>query len=437
MLRAMTTIVEEPAPTSGDEWSGPMWHTATSQFNRAALQLQLPDDLYARLREPRSSLVVNFPMHRDNGEVVTLTGYRVRHNLSVGPTKGGIRYGMDVTLGECAALAAWMTWKCALLELPFGGAKGGVRVDPRSLSPGERERLTRRFTFELIPFIGADRDVPAPDMGTDEQVMAWMYDSYTQTVGYAVQGVVTGKPLDVGGIPGRGPATGLGVVLVGVQAMEIHGIDIGSARCIVQGAGNVGSTVAAELANRGATVVGLADVSGALYNPDGLDVAPLVAHAQAGGLLADFEEPGAGTERISNRELLLKPCDVLFPSALQQQLTERNAGEIDTRLIVEGANGPTTPEADAILAERKIPVVPDILANSGGVVVSHLEWQQNQQRTQITLEQVHADMNRRLCASMDNVIEAAERYGVTYRDAAMAAAVSRVAGIAKSLGVFP
>lgn len=437
MLRAMTTIVEEPAPPSGDEWSGPMWHTATAQFNRAALQLHLADDLYARLREPRSSLVVNFPMHRDNGEVVTLTGYRVRHNLSVGPTKGGIRYGMDVTLGECAALAAWMTWKCSLLELPFGGAKGGVRVDPRSLSPGERERLTRRFTFELIPFIGADRDVPAPDMGTDEAVMAWMYDSYTQSVGYAVQGVVTGKPLDVGGIPGRGPATGLGVVLVGVQAMEIHGIDVGSSRCIVQGAGNVGATVASDLHDRGATVVGFSDVSGALYNPDGLDIEPLVAHARTGALLSDYEELSPGTRRLSNRELLLMPCDVLFPCALQQQLTESNAGDLETRLIVEGANGPTTPEADAILAERKIPVVPDILANSGGVVVSHLEWRQNQQRDQLTLEQVHADMSRRLCASMDHVVAAADRYHVTYRDAAMATAVSRVAEIAKSLGVFP
>jgi len=421
---------------SGDEWSGPMWRTASGQFNRAARRLKLSDAIYARLSQPRRSLVVNFPVNLDNGDVVILTGYRVAHQLGLGPTKGGIRYGLDVNLGECAALAAWMTWKCALLGLPFGGAKGGVRVNPRSLSPGERERVTRRFTFELIPVLGPDRDVPAPDMGTDEQVMAWLYDTYSQSVGYASPAVVTGKPLSLGGIEGRTPATGVGVVTVGERAMTLHGINVHTSRCIVQGSGNVGARVARDLHARGATVVGLSDLSGAWFDDDGLDVPALLEHVDSGLLLSEYEY-GGRAEFITNEELLVRECDVLFPCALQHQVTSTNAADVNCRLIVEGANGPTTPDADEILAEREIPVIPDILANSGGVVVSHLEWQQAHQRTHRTLDDVHEELVKRLDQSMNEMVDSAQSLGVSYRDAAVCAAVERVASAATLLGVFP
>jgi glutamate dehydrogenase (NAD(P)+) len=414
-----------------------MWHTASGQFRRAADLLGLSEDLRALLREPRRSLVVNFPVSLDSGEVVTLTGYRVAHHLGLGPTKGGIRYGLDVNLGECAALAAWMTWKCALLELPFGGAKGGVRVDPLTITAGERERITRRFTFELIPLIGPDRDVPAPDMGTDQAVMAWMYDTYSQSVGYAAPGVVTGKPIALGGIPGRAAATGVGVVVVGERAMALHGIDRGSARCVVQGAGNVGARVARELQARGATVTGFSDISGGWHNPDGLDLDPLLALVEEGGLLADHATPGPGDELLTNAQLLECDCDVLFPCALQHQITPANAAKLNCRMVVEGANGPTTPEADELLASREIPVIPDILANAGGVVVSHLEWQQAHQRTSLALADVNTSLRARLNAAMDDMIESAGRLRVSYRDAALCAAVQRVAGATHLLGVFP
>jgi glutamate dehydrogenase (NAD(P)+) len=414
-----------------------MWRTAAGQFDRAAQLMALPRDVYVRLQQPRRSTVVNFPVRLDTGEVLILTGYRVQHSTMLGPTKGGLRYGLDVNLGECAALAAWMTWKCSLLGLPFGGAKGGVRVDARGLSLGERERLTRRFAFELLPVIGPDKDIPAPDMGTGEREMAWFYDTYNQSVGFASPGVITGKPLSVGGIPGRGPATGMGVVICAQRAMTEHGIDMAGARCIVQGTGNVGATVARELHAKGASVIGLSDLSGGWHDPNGLPVPELLTHVQAGQLLADFGPSHPTMSFLDNAGLLESDCDVLLPCALQHQLTAENAHRLQTRLVVEGANGPTTPEADATLAARSIPVVPDILANSGGVVVSHLEWQQGMQRTAMTFADVSQDLSNRLNQAMDRVLELAERRAISYRDAALCAAIERVADAAQLLGVFP
>ncbi len=338
-----------------------------------------------------------------------------------------------MSLSECAALAMWMTWKCALLDLPFGGAKGGVRCDPRQLSDGELERITRRYTAELIPVIGPDRDIPAPDMGTGEREMAWLYDTYSHSVGYAVPAVVTGKPVVLGGVEARQPATGLGVVYVIEALMERLGLPIRDQRFVVQGFGNVGRVAAAELWAIGAPVVGVSDVSGGIVDPSGLDIKDVAAWVDEHGTLEGYPRAAA----VGRSEILLTECEVLVPAALERQLTHRNAGEVRCRYVVEAANGPTTPEAEAILAERGIPVVPDVLANAGGVTVSYFEWVQDHQRYSWDGIEMQERLRRMMRAAASRVWDGAEEHGVDYRTAALTVAVQRVAEAGARRGIYP
>jgi glutamate dehydrogenase (NAD(P)+) len=417
----------------GAEWRSELYRIAVAQFDRAAELLELAPDLRTRLLEPRRALVVNFPVRMDDGEVRSFTGYRVQHTLSVGPTKGGIRYSPGVSLGECAALAMWMTFKCALLELPFGGAKGGVRCDPNRLSVPELERMTRRYATELIPVIGPDRDIPAPDMATGEREMAWFMDTYSQQVGHSVPEIVTGKPLVLGGTAGRTTATGLGVVFALEAVLEHLGWELDRPRVVIQGFGNVGAVIARELHNRGARVVGISDVSGGVVDPAGLDIPALLPWHGGTRFLRDY----AGAEHVGRREVLETPCDILIPAALERQIDAENVGRLDCRLLVEAANGPTTPEADAMLAEAGIPVVPDVLANAGGVTVSYFEWVQDQQKLFWKSEDVAHRLRHQLRQGLLGVLEASKRLGVEWRTGALTVAVERVAEAARLRSIFP
>lgn len=424
---------EQGAVRPGGEWQSELWRMATAQFNRAADLLDLDQESRERLLEPRRSLVVNFPIRRDDGSAQTFTGYRVQHTLTMGPTKGGLRYAPGVSLGECAALSFWMTLKCALLGLPYGGAKGGVRCDPNRLSTGELERLTRRFTAELFPLIGPDRDVPAPDMATSEREMAWIMDTYSQQVGHSAPEIVTGKPVVLGGTAGRITATGLGVVCVIEAAVERLGIAVEGMRVAVQGFGNVGRVVASALAERGATIVAICDVSGGLVNPNGLDVAAAEAWIAEHGFLRGAD----GGEWVGRLDVLEVDCDVLVPAALEQQITVENAGKIKARLVVEAANGPTTTEGEEILAERGIPVVPDVLANGGGVTVSYFEWVQDQQKYFWTADEIEMRLRSQMLEAFNRVDEAAARLGTDRRTAAQAVALERLSEAARRRGIYP
>jgi glutamate dehydrogenase (NAD(P)+) len=417
----------------GAEWSGELYRIASTQFVRTAAILELDSEARTRLLEPRRALTVNFPVRMDDGSVREFTGYRVQHTLTMGPTKGGFRYAPGVSLSECAALAMWMTWKCALLGLPFGGAKGGVRCEPREHSVGELERVTRRYTAELIPIIGPDRDIPAPDMGTGEREMAWLYDTYSHSMGYAVPAVVTGKPVVLGGLQARRPATGLGVVYVIEALMERLGLAVREQRFVVQGFGNVGRVAANELHAIGAPVVGVSDVSGGVVDPDGLDVPDVEAWVDEHGTLEGYPRARA----VGRSEVLLTPCDVLIPAALERQITEHNAGKLDCRFVVEAANGPTTPEAEAILSDRGIPVVPDVLANAGGVTVSYFEWVQDHQRYTWDGLEMQERLRRMMRVAATRVWEGAEQHGVDYRTAALTVAVKRVAEAGARRGIYP
>jgi len=421
--------------STGEEWRSELYRVASTQFARCADVLDLPDDLRTRLLEPRRALTVNFPVRHDDGRVRNYTGYRVQHTLTMGPTKGGFRYAPTVSLGECAALAMWMTWKCALLGLPYGGAKGGVRCDPNTLSVAELERITRRYAAELIPIIGPDRDIPAPDMGTGEREMAWFYDTYSQAVGYSVPAIVTGKPPVLGGTPERRPATGLGVVYVIEGMMERLGWSLRDQRVVVQGFGNVGEVVAGELHAIGARVVGLSDATGGIAGADGIDVAAATAWAGEHGGLKGFAGPGI--REVGSSEVLELDCDLLVPAALEGQLTAGNAHRLDCRLVIEAANGPTTPEADAILAERGVRVVPDVLANAGGVCVSYFEWVQDQQRFSWDSIEIQERLRRQLRTALARVWDAAEERDVDWRTAALTVAVERVAEAARLRAIFP
>ncbi|MDX6645618.1 MAG: glutamate dehydrogenase [Miltoncostaeaceae bacterium] len=417
----------------GGEWRSELHRIAVEQFTRAADLLQLEDDLRARLLEPRRSLVVNFPVRRDDGRVQVFTGYRVQHTLAVGPTKGGIRYAPGVSMGECAALAMWMTFKCALLGLPFGGAKGGVRCDPNRLSAGELERLTRRYASELFPIIGPERDVPAPDMATGEREMAWIMDTYSQQVGHPVPEVVTGKPVVLGGTVGRRAATGLGAVVCIEAALERLGRSLAGMRVVVQGLGNVGAVVAREVAARGARVVGVSDVTCGLVSPAGLDVAGVLAWVGEHRFLRGCPHG----EQVGRREVLEVSCDILVPAALEQQITEENAERLDCWLVAEAANGPTTPEAEEILARRGIQVLPDVLVNAGGVTVSYFEWVQDQQKYFWGEGEVAERQERLLRQAFSRMVQASERWQVSWRTAALSVAIERVAEALRLRAIYP
>ena len=417
----------------GSEWHSELYRVAVDQFNRAADLLGLEDEIRARLLEPRRALVVNFPVRLDDGEVASFTGYRVQHTLTMGPMKGGFRYGPGVSLGECAALAMWMTFKCALVGLPFGGAKGGVRCDPNRLSEAELERITRRYASEIFPIIGPDRDIPAPDVATGEREMAWFMDTYSQQVGHPVPEIVTGKPIVLGGTEGRDIATGLGVVYCIEELMRVAGEELAGKRVVVQGLGNVGGTVVRELAQRGATIVGVSDVTCGVADPGGLDVDAVAGWTDEHRFLRGFPE---GTE-VGRLEILEQSCDLLVPAAVEQQITEENAGRIDARWVVEGANGPTTPEADVILAERGIEVIPDVLANAGGVTVSYFEWVQDQQKLAWQSAEVAARLRMQLDDAFERVHRAKEERGTDWRTAAQAVAIERVADASRLRTIYP
>jgi glutamate dehydrogenase (NAD(P)+) len=416
------------------EWDSPLFLMARAQYEQSLPYADISDDVAERLAFPERALIVSVPLRLDDGSLRVYAGYRVQHSSVLGPTKGGIRYDPAVSLGECAALATWMTWKCALLRLPYGGAKGGIRVNPREHSQRELERLTRRFTSELVREIGPETDIPAPDMATNEQTMAWMMDTYSMLKGHAVPEVVTGKPISVGGSIYRREATGAGVVMTAERACERLGMPLPQQRCVVQGFGNVGGVAASELHDKGATVIAVSDISGGVYAPGGLDVPDLHAYVVEHGSLEGYVD---GVERITNEELLELPCDVLFVAAREDQLTMENAARVHARLIVEGANGPTTLEADAVFAERGIHVVPDILANAGGVTVSYFEWVQDLGRLFWDREEIRSRLADKMMDAFDRVWAVSEEKSITLRQSAMVAAIREVAGALDARGIYP
>ncbi len=410
------------------------YQTALAQFDRASKYLDFSDDLLEFLRYPRREFSVNFPVRRDNGNMEMFTGYRVHHSTVLGPSKGGIRYSMNVTLDEVRALAMWMTWKCALVNLPYGGAKGGVVVEPKSLSMRELEGLTRRFASELIPLISPHSDIPAPDMGTSPQVMAWIMDTYSMNIGYSVPAIVTGKPINIGGSEGRNVATGRGVIICMMEALKYHGrTNAEGIRIAVQGFGNVGSNAALHAQEMGFKVVAVSDVNGGIYCSQGLDVKAVVRHAQDTGSVTDF--PGA--DNISNSALLTCDCDVLIPAAMEGQITARNANDVQAQFVVEGANGPTTTEADDILNDKGVFLVPDILANAGGVVVSYFEWVQDLQSLFWDEDEVFRQLQRIMTRGFDFTLNTAEKYDVDMRTAAQVGAIKRVAEAVQTRGFHP
>ena len=432
----MSQVHEASRAERGDlppELEDPLFRQAVGQFDQVVERAGVPDGVAEVLRYPERALSASIPVKLDDGTLDVYPGYRVQHSSVLGPTKGGIRYDPAVTLGECAALAMWMTWKCALLRLPYGGAKGGVRCNPRALSASELERMTRRFTSELLPVIGPQRDIPAPDMATDEQTMAWMMDTYSMQVGYAVPEIVTGKPLSVGGSALRPEATGIGVVIVVEEAVRRLGWSLEGASCVVQGYGKVGSVAAHELAARGARVVGVSDIEGGIHAPAGLDLAAVDAwRAQRRGL-AGYQH----AEAVSNSELLELPCDVLVLAATENQVTEANAARLSTRVVAEGANGPTTLAADAVLAEREIPVLPDILTNAGGVAVSYFEWVQDIQRLFWGPDEIRTRLGDLMRGALDRVWALSREEGLPFRRAALVLSIREVSEALIARGIYP
>ncbi|MHB9287851.1 glutamate dehydrogenase GdhB [Halobacteriales archaeon Cl-PHB] len=406
--------------------------TARHQLERVAAHLDVDPNVVQRLHHPSTITEVSVPIERDDGDLSVFTGYRVQHDDVRGPFKGGLRYHPEVTREECMGLAMWMTWKCAVMDIPFGGAKGGVRVDPKSLSGAETERLTRRFTEELRDVIGPTTDIPAPDMGTDAQTMAWMMDAYSMYQGETIPGVVTGKPPVVGGSQGRAAAPGRSVAIITRETVEYRGHDLEDVTVAVQGFGSVGANAARLLDEWGADVVAVSDVVGAAYDPDGLDTAAIPSHE---------EQPEAVTEHapqtLPNDELLGLDVDVLVPAAVGNVITEANADAIQADLVVEGANGPTTVPADAILAERDVTVIPDILANAGGVTVSYFEWLQDINRRAWSLERVNEELEREMVTAWDEVRQAVEAGGVSWRDAALVVALQRLGEAHEIRGLWP
>ncbi|MBI2918948.1 MAG: Glu/Leu/Phe/Val dehydrogenase [Chloroflexi bacterium] len=407
--------------------------TALDQFDLVADRLNLDGGLRDVLRSCKRELIVHFPVRMDDGTIRVFTGYRVQHSQARGPAKGGIRYNPAVDLEEVKALAMWMTWKCSVVNIPFGGAKGGVACDPKALSASELERLTRRYTTEISILIGPDSDIPAPDMGTDAQVMSWIMDTYSMHKGYSIPGVVTGKPINIGGTVGRRDATGRGVLFIAREVARIQGYPLKGATVAVQGFGNVGAVSARLLAEEGCRVVAASDSHGGVYNPGGLDIPKLLNHKQESGKVSDFR-PG---EAVSNGELLELPCDILVPAAMESQITAQNAPRIKTRAIIEGANGPTLPEADPILHERGVLVVPDILANAGGVMVSYFEWVQDTQSFFWEEAEVNRRMETGLVRAFNDVYALSQREEAEMRTAAYMLGVQRVVEAITTRGIYP
>jgi len=429
----VTELEELSAEGQPLEWDTPLFRTALTQFEQAIPYAEVNESIAERLRYPERAVMVTVPIRREAGHVDVFPAYRVQHSSVLGPTKGGIRYDPHVTLGECTALAVWMTWKCALLRLPYGGAKGGVRCNPRELSARELERLTRRYTSELRGVIGPQEDIPAPDMATNEQTMAWIMDTYSMQVGYAVPEIVTGKPISLGGSLFRHEATGAGVVMVVERACRRLGWDLAEQRCVVQGFGNVGGIAALELVSKGATVLAVSDVSGGIYSPSGLDLDDVRTWVAAHRTLAGYPD----VQHVSNSELLELPCDILVLAALEEQVTAENASRVDAKLVAEGANGPTTIEGDAILAERGILVLPDVLTNAGGVTVSYFEWVQDLGRLFWTRDEIRARLADKLADAFDRVWALAEEKGISLRQAALVAGINEVAAALKARGIYP
>ncbi|MEX2227739.1 MAG: Glu/Leu/Phe/Val dehydrogenase [Dehalococcoidia bacterium] len=420
------------APASQAPADNP-FENAIEQFNDAAERLGVDEGLREILRHCQREFTVNFPVVMDDGSIRVFTGYRIHHNEARGPVKGGLRYSTNVSLDEVRALAMWMTWKCAVAGLPYGGAKGGVIVDPKSLSRRELEKLTRRFAAEIGLLIGPDEDVPAPDMGTDQQVMAWIMDTYSMMHGHSTPAVVTGKPVTIGGSSGRLEATGRGVLFVTQEACRHRDVALEGATVAVQGFGNVGSVSARLLHEAGAKVVAISDTNGAIYDPAGLDISATLASTREHGLIP----PGHAGQHVTNEEMLELPVDLLVPAALEGQIHGRNAARIQAKMIVEGANGPTTPEADRILNQRGVFVVPDILANAGGVIVSYFEWVQDLQSFFWEEQEVVLRLEKIIKRAYKEVADLQEAHGVTMREAAYMLAVQRVVDATTVRGIFP
>ncbi|MGE5698815.1 MAG: Glu/Leu/Phe/Val family dehydrogenase [Deltaproteobacteria bacterium] len=423
-----------PFPFWGESTEGrSMLKEAGEQLVRASALLGLDPNLADRLKYPKRALVVTVPVRMDDGRVVSYTGYRVHHNVTLGPGKGGIRYAPTVSLEETTALAMWMTWKCGLMNIPFGGAKGGVCCDTLKMSRREIQALTRRFTSEIVMLIGPEKDIPAPDMYTNEQTMSWIMDTYSMQVGYSVPGVVTGKPVAVGGSLGRKEATGLGLCNLIFASIDHLGLSPENMTAAVQGFGNVGSVAALEMHRRKVKVVAASDVHGGAYNPAGLDVEALVRHVEAGGRMPEF--PGA--KPISNKELLEIPCDILAPCATAGQITGENAPRIRCRILAEGANGPTTLEADEILQEKGVFIIPDVLGNAGGVTASYFEWVQDTQKFFWDLSQVKVQLERIMLRAFRDVMAQVRERNVSPRMAALMIGISRVAEAMRFRGLYP
>nr|WP_202901853.1 Glu/Leu/Phe/Val dehydrogenase [Thermogemmatispora carboxidivorans] len=409
------------------------YEMAVQQFEEAADRLNLSEDMREILRKPKRELTVNFPVRLDDGRIKTFTGYRVQHNVNRGPAKGGIRYSPDVTLDEVKALAMWMTWKCAVVGIPYGGAKGGVICDPKTMSPGELERLTRRYATEISIIIGPHSDIPAPDVNTNPQVMAWIMDTYSMHEGFSIPAVVTGKPLSIGGSEGRNDATAMGVLFVTRQAAHRIGMPLRGARVSIQGFGNAGSIAARLFHHEGCKIVAVSDTRGGIYNEAGLDPAAVLRHKQERGSVVGF--PMA--QPISPQQVLEVPCDILIPAATEGVITEANASRIQARIIAEAANGPTTPQADRILGRKGVIVIPDILANAGGVTVSYFEWVQDLQSFFWGVEEITQKLEIIMKRAFAAVVEKAEQYHCDLRLAANMLAISRVAEATQIRGIYP
>ena len=408
------------------------WEAQAARFDFAAQKLHLDEGLIKVLRYPTRELIVHIPVQLDNGKLEVFTGFRVQHSIARGPAKGGVRYSPDVTLDEVRALAAWMTWKCAVVNIPFGGAKGGVICDPHKMSTGEIERMTRRYTAELVEFIGPEKDVPAPDMNTNEQVMAWMMDTFSMHMRQTVTSVVTGKPINIGGSRGRREATGRGIMIVCDEAIKKLGLIPENTRVIVQGFGNVGSNAAYLMAKAGYKIIGVIEVEGAIRNPRGIDIEALLKHRERTRSIVTFPE----AEQCDPAELMQSECEILIPAATENQITSRNADKLRCRILAEGANGPTTATADEILADKKVFVIPDILCNAGGVTTSYFEWVQDRQGYFWKEQVVNEQLEDIMVSSFHDVVRYAETHNVNNRIAAYMLAIDRVAYTIRQRGIY-